>query len=422
MEQLKIKLKENGIEWVGEDDEFIFLESYSTKYPDGIVEELEFSTGKKVKLSSVELTLNANANHNELPFVSNLNDIFNCGLRFDASDIHIERYIHFCLVRFRVDGNLISMFRIRPTEYQSVINKVKIKSELDISEKRLPQDGRIRIDSTEEESVELRVSIIPAIYGEKIVMRFLRNDLSHLSIKKVGLNSIQQNCLEQKLTNPSGLILLSGPTGSGKTTTLYAILKYLNKSSTNILTIEDPIEYSLPGINQVHLKEEIGLTYPRTLRAFLRQDPDIIMVGEIRDLDTAQMAIRASLTGHLVLSTIHANSTLGVVNRLVDMGIPYYQIKSSLRLAASQRLVRTYCDSCLGKGCDKCYGSGYKGRKALFEFLDAKQLDEYSNIEDLKDQSIDFVGGKMLSQINELLNTNATSKEELQPVLEEFSY
>ena len=420
MEQLKQRIGEAGIDWVKETGDTIYLRSLSGDVAPGLVEEVEFHTGKAVVMERLEVTPGTQVSKQDLPFVSDLDEVIRYGLKHEASDIHIERYQHDCHIRLRIDGILMTLFAIRPTEFQSIVNKVKIRSSLDISEKRLPQDGRIHFRSGNDE-VELRVSIIPAIYGEKVVMRYLRNDVSYLSIDKLGLNDGQQEFLKKKLQNPSGLVLLSGPTGSGKTTTLYSILKHLNTDAVNILTIEDPIEYSLPGINQVQLKDDIGLTYPHTLRAFLRQDPDIIMVGEIRDVDTAQMAIRASLTGHLVLSTIHANSTVGIVNRLVDMGVPFYQIKSALRVAGSQRLVRTYCPTCMGKGCDICYQSGYKGRRALFEFMDARPIADTQHVEDLKYDSVEYVGGSMRAQLDQILNQNLTSRNEVLPIYDEFS-
>lgn len=318
----------------------------------------------------------------------------------NSSDIHIETYDDKCRIRFRVDGVLIDRHKINKTDYPTLINKIKIKAGCDIAEKRLPQDGRInyRINNNK---LDIRVSILPTLHGEKIVLRLLGSDASHLSIEKLGFSASELERYNLAVRKPNGIILISGPTGSGKTTTLYATLKQLNKPTANILTIEDPIEYTLDGINQVQLKEDIGLTYSEALRTFLRQDPDIIMLGEIRDAQTAQMAIRAALTGHLVLSTIHTNSAWGTISRLIDMGVPEYLLANTLNLSVAQRLVRTLCPQCkttraLNKeelpknyqglslshqhapvGCSHCHYTGYKGRKAIYEVINiTKELAE----------------------------------------------
>ncbi|CAH0336559.1 hypothetical protein FVB9288_02265 [Flavobacterium sp. CECT 9288] len=310
-----------------------------------------------------------------------------------SSDIHFEPYEKNARVRFRLDGKLKEQFNIAFDEYPILINKIKIRAQLDISEKRLPQDGRITIQ-TNTEDFDIRVSILPTLHGEKVVLRILSKDTSHIDINALGFTENELTLYQENIRKPNGIILISGPTGSGKTTTLYATLKKLNLPNTNILTVEDPIEYTLEGINQVQLRENIGLDFAATLRTFLRQDPDIIMVGEIRDVNTANMAIRAALTGHLVLSTIHTNSAWATVSRLIDMGIPPFLIASTLNISVAQRLIRKLCDYCkvenvidnnlfpigfkvpttLTKhhravGCDRCYHTGYSGRKAIYELL-----------------------------------------------------
>ncbi len=310
-----------------------------------------------------------------------------------CSDIHIERYEKKCRVRYRLDGKLIEKYILKNDEYPALVNKVKVEANLDIAEKRLPQDGRIYFNLNSEK-FDLRVSVLPTLYGEKVVLRILSKDTTSINISELGFDNQQLKLYEEGIKRPHGIILISGPTGSGKTTTLYATLKVLNNEDTNILTIEDPIEYTLEGVNQVQLKESIGLTFPHALRTFLRQDPDIIMLGEIRDQETAKMAIRAALTGHLVLSTIHTNSAWGTISRLLDMGIPEYMVSNTLNISVAQRLVRILCNDCkkqkpfdqslfpssyspprtiethyVSIGCNKCYFSGYKGRKALFEVL-----------------------------------------------------
>ena len=256
-----------------------------------------------------------------------------------SSDIHFEPYENKARVRYRLDGKLKEQFHISNEEYPIIINKIKIRAQLDIAEKRIPQDGRITI-STSFDDFDIRVSILPTLHGEKAVLRILSKDTSHINIDSLGFTDNELKIFLESIKKPNGIVLISGPTGSGKTTTLYATLKQLNKTNTNILTVEDPIEYTLEGINQVQLKESIGLDFATTLRTFLRQDPDIIMVGEIRDVATANMAVRAALTGHLVLSTIHTNSAWATISRLIDMGVPPFLIASTLNCSIAQRLVR----------------------------------------------------------------------------------
>ncbi|HEX2395154.1 MAG TPA: GspE/PulE family protein [Bacteroidales bacterium] len=375
-----------------------------------LINELELLFGKKVELLKtsshiINVTLGKhyrkgnkkesrktwiNYNSNSDDFLNNLIGEANA---IGSSDIHIEAYENSCRVRMRIDGKLVERYILNPSDYPALINKIKIKSNLDIAEKRLPQDGRINFISGTSR-FDIRVSILPALYGEKAVLRLLSKDSTNIDIEALGFNQLQLDQYLQAIRKPHGIILISGPTGSGKTTTLYATLKILNSEAANILTIEDPVEYTLDGINQVQLKESIGLTFASALRTFLRQDPDIIMLGEIRDGETAHMAIRAALTGHLVLSTIHTNSAWGTINRLIDMGIPSFLIANTINLTAAQRLVRILCPDCkklesfskslypssysqprqiskhyVAKGCDKCYYTGYKGRKALYEVI-----------------------------------------------------
>ncbi|MEM6723840.1 MAG: GspE/PulE family protein, partial [Bacteroidota bacterium] len=254
-----------------------------------------------------------------------------------SSDIHLEPYEHNCRLRLRIDGKLMERFVLDKAQYPSLVNKIKIQANLDIAEKRLPQDGRIFFKDDQGSQFDIRVSVLPSLHGEGIVMRLLSRDATHIDLDRLGFESGSLQDYLEGVRKPNGLVLISGPTGSGKTTTLYATLKELNKTTNKILTIEDPIEYTLPGINQVQLRENIGLNFGAALRTFLRQDPDVIMVGEIRDRDTAEMAIRASLTGHLVLSTIHTNTAWGIVSRLVDMGVPPFLLADTLNLAVAQR-------------------------------------------------------------------------------------
>lgn len=331
-----------------------------------------------------------------------LEKIVHTAKEIGSSDIHFESFENKARVRFRLDGKLKEQFIISNEEYPIIINKIKIKAQLDISEKRLPQDGRITI-ATENDDFDIRVSTLPTLHGEKAVLRILSKDTSHINIESLGFTKDELNIYLENIKKPNGIVLISGPTGSGKTTTLYATLKLLNQTSTNILTVEDPIEYTLEGINQVQLKESIGLDFATTLRTFLRQDPDIIMVGEIRDVATANMAVRAALTGHLVLSTIHTNSAWATVSRLIDMGIPPFLIAGTLNCSVAQRLVRKLCPTCKKEepidksifpigfslpknltkhyvpvGCNHCFHTGYLGRKAIYEILPiTKELTEH---------------------------------------------
>ncbi|PWH83977.1 type II/IV secretion system protein [Algibacter marinivivus] len=347
-----------------------------------------------------------------------------------SSDIHFEPYEHKCRVRFRLDGKLKEQFIISLQEYPVIVNKLKIKAGLDISEKRLPQDGRITVKTNTNE-FDIRVSSLPTLHGEKLVLRILSKDANHINLSDLGFTETELNTYKETVKKPNGIVLISGPTGSGKTTTLYATLKLLNDDQTNILTIEDPIEYTLEGVNQVQLKENIGLDFASTLRTFLRQDPDVIMVGEIRDAKTANMAIRAALTGHLVLSTIHTNSAWATISRLIDMDIPSFLIASTLNVSVAQRLVRKLCDDCKEEdvisselfpsnfkiqsdlkthykaiGCNSCYHTGYNGRKAIYEIIPINktliqyikqnelEIDTYiseNNIATLKNNAIDLV-------------------------------
>lgn len=363
---------------------------------------------------------------------------------FGSSDIHIEIYEHRCRVRMRIDGKLVERYVIDSNHFPSLINRIKIRSNLDIAEKRLPQDGRISYQD-ENEGFDIRVSILPTLYGEKAVLRLLTRDSTTIDIEKLGFSDKEISDYLEGVKRSHGVVLISGPTGSGKTTSLYATLQVLNKDSANILTIEDPIEYTLEGVNQVQLKESIGMDFASALRTFLRQDPDIIMVGEIRDEATAQMAIRAALTGHLVLSTIHTNSAWGTISRLIDMGIPPFLIASTLNLSVAQRLVRLLCTHCklkealdtsalphnfklpkklehhyVAQGCEHCHYTGYKGRKAIYEVI---PIDHFLAGE-IKKNSFDVsahlkekkIPGLQLNAF-ELMEKGMTSLEEIYAIL-----
>lgn len=314
----------------------------------------------------------------------------------NASDIHFESYEKSAFLRYRIDGVLSKPEEIEIRLYPAIISRIKILSELDISEKRLPQDGRI-MTSFQDRKIDIRVSIIPTVYGENAVLRILDKGRKALTLSDIGIPADILGDLEKESAKPYGMILVTGPTGSGKTTTLYAVLqRILQVGSPKVLTIEDPVEYQVDGVSQVQVHSEIGLTFAAGLRAFLRHDPDVIMVGEIRDLETAEIAVRAALTGHLVLSTVHTNDAASTLTRFIDMGIPSYLLTSTINLVMAQRLVRKICPKCktehtltteeialyeigdlfkkgdkifMVKGCKACGGTGYSGRMPVFELM-----------------------------------------------------
>ncbi|KGG81452.1 type II secretion system protein E [Caloranaerobacter azorensis H53214] len=328
---------------------------------------------------------------NNAPVVRLINSIIRQAVNSRASDIHIEPFENRLRIRFRIDGQLQEVMSPSISTHSAIVTRIKIMGKMNIAEKRIPQDGRVEIDIDGKE-IDLRISTMPTVYGEKVVIRLL--DRGNFLFNKEQLGFINENLMrfEKIVKNPNGIILVTGPTGSGKTTTLYALLRELNSMDKNIITLEDPVEYKLDGINQVQINNKAGLTFANGLRSILRQDPDIIMVGEIRDEETARLAVRAAITGHLVISTMHTNDAPSTVARLIDMGIEPYLISSSLVGVISQRLVRKICDNCKvsytpdqiemkslnidentrlfrGKGCSQCYNTGYKGRTAIHEIM-----------------------------------------------------
>ena len=305
----------------------------------------------------------------DAPIIRMLNALLTQAARDGASDIHIEPYERHSVVRFRVDGNLREVVQPNRALHAALISRLKIMAELDIAERRMPQDGRIslRIGTR---AVDVRVSTIPSAHGERAVLRLLDKSEGQLSLESLGMQGDVLAHLGHLLQHPHGIILVTGPTGSGKTTSLYAGLQRLDTRGRNIMTVEDPIEYELAGIGQTQVNTKIDLTFAKALRAILRQDPDIIMVGEIRDIETAQIAIQASLTGHLVLATLHTNDAASAVTRLTDMGIEPFLLSSSLLGVLAQRLVRKVCTACAGAGCDTCAHTRYLGRTGVFELLE----------------------------------------------------
>ncbi len=332
----------------------------------------------------------------EAPVIKLVNSILNDAIKRGASDIHVEPYEKSLRVRFRIDGMLYEIMKPPISLKNAIASRLKIMAKLDIAERRRPQDGRIKIRYSDGKDIDFRVSVLPTLFGEKIVLRLLDKSNLQLDMTKLGFNEKQLKDFKEAVHKPYGMVLVTGPTGSGKTTTLYSALSELNQISKNVSTAEDPVEYNIPGINQVQMHEEIGLNFAASLRSFLRQDPNIIMVGEIRDYETAEIAVKAALTGHLVLSTIHTNDAPSTINRLLNMGIEPFLVASSVHCILAQRLVRKVCDKCReeidvekkvltdiglpeaeakgtkiykGKGCNTCSSTGYKGRIAVYEIL-----------------------------------------------------
>ncbi len=359
------------------------------KAPDA---DIEFSSEPQKQEESIDRTLET---AEEAPVIRMVNMMLVEALRTGASDIHFEAMERSSRLRYRIDGALIERPSPPKSLHNAIVSRIKIMSDLDIAERRHPQDGRFKVKALKKE-VDIRVSILPTIHGEKVVMRTLDKTNLAPSLAALGLDEFAYKAMRYAIDQPHGIILVTGPTGSGKTTTLYSCLQDLNQPDVNIVTAEDPVEYQLPGVNQVHVNQQTGLSFASVLRSVLRQDPDIVLVGEIRDGETADIAVKAALTGHLVLSTLHTNDASGVIARLIDMGVPPFLISSSLILAQAQRLYRKLCPLCKKpceinpsvleanhiipnffdgatlfepNGCTKCNGTGYKGRGAVMEVL-----------------------------------------------------
>ncbi len=332
----------------------------------------------------------------EAPIIKLVNGLLINAIKVGASDIHMEPFETSFRVRFRVDGSLKTVMNLPLKIRNAVTSRIKIMSKLDIAERRLPQDGRIKLKLGKKRDVDFRVSVLPCLFGEKVVLRILDKSNLSLDLAKLGFEAGAMDDFMKAINSPYGMVLVTGPTGSGKSTTLYSALSQINQPDINIMTAEDPVEYNLMGINQVQMKEDIGLNFAAALRSFLRQDPDVVMVGEIRDYATAEIAVKAALTGHLVLSTLHTNDAPGTINRLLNMGIEPFMVASSVVLILAQRLARRICAQCKeevklpeqtlisagfapseiasiktmhGKGCTTCSDTGYKGRVALYEVM-----------------------------------------------------
>jgi len=381
----------NSLDGISLDDDVVDVDDFD-KLVHGAVDNVEVVEGGP---NSLEETIDM-----EGPIIKIVNGILIKAIKLGASDIHFEPYERTFRVRYRVDGVLRRDMSLPIQIKNAMTSRLKIMARLDIAEKRLPQDGRIKLRMGKGREMDFRVSTIPILFGEKVVLRLLDKSALQLDMTKLGFEESSLDDLTGAIHKPVGMILVTGPTGSGKTTTLYSALSELNKESENIMTAEDPIEYNFMGINQVQMHEEIGLTFASALRSFLRQDPDIIMVGEIRDFETAQIAVQAALTGHLVLSTVHTNDAPGTITRLIDMGIEPFLISSAIILILAQRLIRKICMDCRepikvhpqllidlgippdevksfpvykGKGCPICNNTGYKGRVGLYEVMPMKE-------------------------------------------------
>ncbi len=407
---------------------------------EGLVDEVEVLAEEEEETATQEQI-------DDAPDVKLINGILMDAVKRGASDNHVESFEHEMRVRYRIDGALVEVMRPPPRMRAALISRIKILSSLNIAERRVPQDGRLKMKMGSR-VIDFRVSTLPVLFGEKIVLRILDKGNLTLDLTTFGFAKRAEKDLMRAILNPYGMVLVTGPTGSGKTTTLYSALQRINTIDTNIMTAEDPVEYNLPGINQVAVRNEIGLTFATALKAFLRQDPNIIMIGEIRDLETGSIAIKAALTGHLVLSTLHTNDAPSTITRMIDMGVEPFNVASAVNLVVAQRLVRRICKSCKepvtydesefeslgigpeeagnfslhrGAGCDACTGTGYKGRAGLYEVMALspelrRMILRGASVAELRDQA---VSEGMLTLRMDGIDKMATGVTTLEEVLKE---
>ncbi|KZL93396.1 GspE/PulE family protein [Clostridium magnum] len=413
---------------------------YSDQYVQKAAEELSKEKKQEAKLNQqneMEFEDIKNA-----PAVKMVDHIIKSGVEVKASDIHIEPFEEDVRIRYRVDGQLQQALKIPKDTQAALVTRIKILSNLNIAEKRIPQDGRI-ITKVDDKEIDLRISILPTVFGEKVVIRILNRDNYTIGRQKLGMAESEKEQLDRIIKNPHGIVLVTGPTGSGKSTTLYTILNDLNKVECNIVTVEDPVEYMLPGINQVNVNAKAGLTFASGLRSILRQDPDIVMIGEIRDSETAEIAVRAAITGHLVLSTIHTNDAPSSIARLIDMGTEPYLVATSVCGIISQRLVRKICPYCKvkyeanesekkimgfekekklilhkGKGCGYCKNTGYSGRTGVYEIMEITRkhrelIASNANSDIIKDLSVEYGMRTLNMACKELVLKGVTTVDEL---------
>jgi type II secretory ATPase GspE/PulE/Tfp pilus assembly ATPase PilB-like protein len=380
-------------------------------------EKLEVKPGQEMELKRLQVIAD------EPPVVRLVNMIIIEAARQGASDIHIEPEEDTLKIRFRIDGLLHE--RTGPPKYlqSAVISRIKVMAELDIAERRAPQDGRTQM-KMEGRDIDIRVSCVPTIYGENVVLRLLDRSQIILELQQLGFSPLVLTQYEKLIHSPHGIILVCGPTGSGKTTTLYASLNAINSEDKNIITIEDPIEYHLAGVRQMQVNPKIGLKFAEALSAILRQDPDVIMVGEIRNVETAKAAVQAALTGHLVFATLHTNDAPGAVTRLLDMGVEPFLISSSVIAVLSQRLVRTICAECKGKGCKKCLQTSFRGRMGIFELMIPSEnirglITAKASADEIRKAAID-AGMQLLCEDGQMkVESGITTKQEVMRVTQE---
>jgi len=415
---------------------------------DAALSNIQVFSGDEDDQELVDLSKES-VNEEDAPFVKLVNLILMEAIKERSTDVHVEPQSHVVNVRIRIDGVLQKIMTPPITSLSGITTRIKILSNLDIAERRLPQDGRMSIQMGERE-IDVRVSVLPTVHGEKIVMRLLDKGGFNLDLTTLGFQPKELNTFGRWIRQPYGMVVISGPTGSGKSTTLYASLKEIKSEGTNITTVEDPVEYQMDGISQVQMRDKIGLTFGSTLRSILRQDPDILLIGEIRDEETADIAIKFSLTGHLVFSTVHANDAPSTITRLIDIGVPPFLVGSSLNLVMAQRLVRTICPDCKeeykpskedlsrlglsaddhtyyhGKGCVKCRQTGYKGRSGIFEILEMRQairklVFENANQEVIREKAIEQGMVSLRDAgIQKLKDGKTTFEEVLRSTVEDF--
>ena len=413
---------------------------YSSQHVDNAVIQLSKESTKTLKSSKEAFELNSDIN--SAPVVKMVDYLFKNSVELKASDIHIEPFENEIIIRYRIDGKLRTVNKLGIESLGALVTRIKIMAGLNIAEKRIPQDGKIMIKVNDKE-IDLRVSILPVVYGEKIVIRILNKGNGILTKEQLGMKEKDIEKIDKIISNPHGIILVTGPTGSGKSTTLYTLLSELNSDELNIVTVEDPVEYTMDGVNQVNVNEKSGLTFASGLRSILRQDPDIVMIGEIRDEETAEIAIRAAITGHLVLSTLHTNDAPSTIVRLIDMGVKPYLVSTSVVGIVAQRLVRKICSNCKtsyeaseqekkilgkdldekvtlfkGEGCGYCHETGYTGRIGIYEIMEMtrehrKLINEGADSDMLRDISVKNGMVTLEEECRELVLKGITTVEEL---------
>lgn len=404
--------------------DYVLAEAYSSANAAAVVDDVREDIDLSALMQNLQQTEDLLESENDAPVIKIINAFLTQAVKEDASDVHLDAYERYSVVRFRRDGVLHKITEINPGLHAALVSRIKIMAQLDIAEKRLPQDGRIALRLAGRE-VDLRVSSIPTGHGERIVMRLLDKNKERLQLETLGMASDTLEKIDSLINRPHGIFLVTGPTGSGKSTTLYAALARIDSSALNIMTVEDPVEYDIAGISQTQVNSKIDMTFARALRAILRQDPDVVMIGEIRDLETAEIAVQSSLTGHLVLATLHTNSAVASITRLMDMGVQSFLLSSSLIGILAQRLIRLLCPQCKAEnhsvtpeirnrlgisqdtviykavGCDHCSGTGYKGRTGIHELLvlddEVQRMVHNNNAEtDIENYAIDKLGMRTL--------------------------